>query len=534
MAVPLLWIALLSAAAGTTHAEPIVISQPFLAGGEDPTQGSTGWALTSHGISEKLFTVDSKGNVVPQVGQAVKKLDKFTWEVHLKADYKFSDGTPVTAALVAQALTKLNKDNSGAQASLGSMTVTALDDLKLKIASEKATPVIEAVLAEWPFVIFLEKDGKFVFTGPYAVKTFVKDDRFELTPNAHYPHAGERHELVIKRMDGDKAAVDLEAGQLDMAFHLPVDTLPKLRQADGITLKSFLAGYQYMMWHNIRKAPLSDVKVRKALDIAIDRSELTQEVRGGKGTRSFFPENTPYYLKDTELHGQKSEAAKLLDEAGWLKNGEGFREKNGVPLTLKLVAYPQRPALPVVAPVMAKRFEALGIKVNTVITSSENWDQLDKIMADKDYDLLCWAQHTLPAGDPQFFINHFFRSDGGGNHAGLNSPEIDSVIDALSHAESGDIRVQASAAAHKAILDQVPVSILYTPSWHVGLGSRMTDYEPYGSDYYVVNANFGLPEHLHADHGHGEAAVADTTSGAYRMMLSGLSVAGLLLIGLMV
>jgi len=45
---------------------------------------------------------------------------------------------------------------------------------------------------------------------------------------------------------------------------------------------------------------------------------------------------------------------------------------------------------------------------------------------------------------------------------------------------------------HKAILDMVPVSMLMTPSWHVGLGSRLTSYQPYGSDYYVIHSDFGL------------------------------------------
>eukprot|EP00746_Dinoflagellata_sp_MGD_P156514 gnl/MRDRNA2_/MRDRNA2_85853_c0_seq4.p1 gnl/MRDRNA2_/MRDRNA2_85853_c0~~gnl/MRDRNA2_/MRDRNA2_85853_c0_seq4.p1 ORF type:complete len:235 (+),score=27.94 gnl/MRDRNA2_/MRDRNA2_85853_c0_seq4:66-770(+) len=179
MVIPLVWSALLSAAWGTT----LKTSQPFLAGSTDPTQGSTGWALTSHGISEKLFTVDSTGNVVGQIAKASTQLDKFSWEVHLKPGYKFSDGTAVTAKLVGDALTKLNKENSGAQASLGTMTMTPLDDLKLKIESERATPVMEAVFAEWPFVVYLASGVKYFFTGPYAIDTFVKDEKLELIPN---------------------------------------------------------------------------------------------------------------------------------------------------------------------------------------------------------------------------------------------------------------------------------------------------------------------------------------------------------------
>jgi peptide/nickel transport system substrate-binding protein len=183
--------------------------------------------------------------------------------------------------------------------------------------------------------------GKKFFTGPYAVETFVIGDKIELIPNTHYPRAVERPLLTIKKFSsGQAVATALKAGLLDMGFHLPVDSLPELRAMGNITVKSFLAGYQYMMFHNTRRGPISDLKVRKAVDIAIDRSALTQETRGGKATRSLFPENTPYHVQDTQLHGDKAEAERLLDEAGWIKNAQGKREKGGVPLTLKSVAFP--------------------------------------------------------------------------------------------------------------------------------------------------------------------------------------------------
>jgi hypothetical protein len=250
-----------------------------------------------------------------------------------------------------------------------------------------------------------------------------------------------------------------------------------------------------MMFHNMRKSPLSELKVRQAVDIALDRTQLTQALSGGTATRSFFPQNTPYYLSDTQLGqlgGDKSGADTLLDAAGWVKNTNGLREKNGVALTLKLVAYPQRPGLVTMQPVIKQTLEALGITVNSVTTSGTNWDELDAIMAANDFDLLEWAQHTLPAGDPQFFLNDFFRVSAGNNRAGLNSTAVDSLIDALSHAAAGSARVTASANAEKAILDLVPVSILMTPAWHVGVNTRLSQYQPYGADYYVINSDFGI------------------------------------------
>jgi peptide/nickel transport system substrate-binding protein len=497
MSAPLVCIAMLFSAA---YGAPLVISQSFLAGSFDPTSGSTGWALTSHGISENLFTVNSNGVIVGQVAECVTQLDVLSWEVTLKADHYFSDGTPVTPTNVAAALQELNTENSNAQGSLGTMTVTALEGLKLKIQSTRATPDMASVLAEYPFVIYRKSGDNFIFTGPYAVAKFVKDEKIELIPNTYYPRAGERSSLTIKKLGGEAAASSIEAGELDMAFHIPVDTLPALRQSSDITVKSFLSGYQYMMHYNMRKSPLSDLKVRKAIDIALSRDALTQSTQGGRATRSFFPANTPYYLEEADLHPDKSGAEKLLDEAGWVLDG-GIRKKDGAALTLRLVAYPQRPGLVMMQPVVKTTLESLGITVTSITTSAENWDELDTIMCqpymniencELGWDLLMWAQHTMPAGDPQMFLNKFFRTDAGSNYAALASAEIDGLLDALSVAEVGDKRVTAAAAAHRAILAEVPVSILQTPSWHVAVHARLTDYTPWGSDYYVIRNDFGL------------------------------------------
>ena len=49
----------------------MVVGQTFLAGSTDPTTGSTPWSLTSHGVSEKLFTVDQDDNIIGQVAKSV-------------------------------------------------------------------------------------------------------------------------------------------------------------------------------------------------------------------------------------------------------------------------------------------------------------------------------------------------------------------------------------------------------------------------------------------------------------------------------
>jgi ABC-type transport system substrate-binding protein len=89
-----------------------------------------------------------------------------------------------------------------------------------------------------------------------------------------------------------------------------------------------------------------------------------------------------------------------------------------------------------------------------------------------------------------WFLSALFRSDGGNNHSNLKSATIDALLDALSKAKDHQVRVAMTADAHSEILNEVPVSNLITPFWHVGLSERVKDYyEPWGSDYYVIRAD---------------------------------------------
>jgi peptide/nickel transport system substrate-binding protein len=473
--------------------DPVVVGQTFLAGSMDPTEGNAPWSLTSHGVAEKLFTVDELGEIVTQVAESVRKVDDLVWEVVLKPGYKFSDGTSVDAQHVADCLTDLNTNNSNARSSLGNMVVTAEGDLRVRIESERPTHVMDAVLAEWVFVIYLKNaDGSFVFTGPYTIETFAAD-QIDLVPNRYYDAKSLDRPLikVQKFADGHDLAESAKNKDIDIGFHLPIDTLPDLRKADGVSVKSFEVGYHYMMFHNMDK--MQDVRVRKAIDLAIDRFALSQALQGGTGTRSLFPDYSPYFSDDSDSHGDSDASEALLNEAGWILNASGKREKLGEELTVNLVAYPHRPGLVIMQPVIEESLTSMGITANSIVTGMD-WSETQGIIDDRSFDLLLWAQHTLPAGDPLWFLSAFFRSDGGNNHSNLQSDTVDSMLDTLSLAEEHQERVTLTTSAQEVILAKVPVSNLVTPYWHVSLSDRMADYEPWGSDYYVIRPDLFVRE----------------------------------------
>lgn len=350
---------------------------------------------------------------------------------------------------------------------------------------------MNSVLAEWPFVVYFnDTEGNILYTGPYVIDTF-GEDQIGLVPNTNYAAYQQRPLITLKKYpDGEALANATMNKEIDIAFHLPHDALPNLHTVEGLTIKSFEVGYHYMIFHNIDT--LQDVRVRKAIDLAIDRNDLTQALAGGTGTRSLFPDYSPFFLDESDPTGDSDGARALLEEAGWMLNDNGKLTKDGAEIAVNLVAYPHRPDLAIMQPVIAEVLTSLGMTVTTTLTG-DNWDETQQIIDARSFNLLMWAQHTLPAGDPLWFLNAFFRSDGGNNHSNFTSDSVDSLLDVLSVSEGHEARVASTADAHQAILDEVPVSNLMTPFWHVGLSERMKDYEPWGSDYYIIRADLLMP-----------------------------------------
>ncbi len=84
----------------------------------------------------------------------------------------------------------------------------------------------------------------------------------------------------------------------------------------------------------------SDVLVRRAINLAIDRDEMIQNVLNGYGSPAFSVcDKMPWYNSDAEITCDRDEAARLLDEAGWIVGADGIREKDGVKAELEFL-YP--------------------------------------------------------------------------------------------------------------------------------------------------------------------------------------------------
>lgn len=480
-------LAAIVAAAPAPAAEALKVGATFLTSGTDPAKGSNGWALVSHGVGENLFTVDKDGKLVPELAEKAERTGDLTWTVTLKSGRAFADGSPVTADAVAAGLANTIANNKAALSTGGRLTFETPDATTLKVTTEKPVPRIQALFAEWPLIVYKPTaNGEAVFSGPYRIASFKADASVTLEPNPHFPGAEGRAPVSYRKFgDAQSMALALQAGELDLAFGLPSEVIARLKADPRLTIKSFPVGYQYLAFFNTARPLLADVKLRAAIDLAIDRNELAAAINGGTPATGAYAPYFPFagkVARPTDL----TKAQALLDEAGWKTAPSGLRQKGGAELRLLAIAYPQRPDLVTMLPVVKAQLARIGITLDTQVV-----ENISPVAAAGDFDIALWAQHTAPSGDPAFFLNSMLRSGASLNYAKYASVAFDAILDRFAKESNPDARIAIASDAQEYLFKDVPVSFLVSPVWYVGMSERLKNYEPWGSDYHVLRADIG-------------------------------------------
>ena len=478
-----------TASTAETSGDTVVIGETSMVDSIDPTNNGDPWSLTADGISETLYNQDENGNLVSHLAESVVQNDALDWTLTLKSGMKFSDGSPVNAQAVADCINDIMANNEMATASCGVITATAQDDTTVKLATERETTVMESVLCEWTNVIYKkDSSGNYVFMGPCVVKSFNPGVSMELTPNPYYDDNASKRPNVKLMCFSDATAMQqaFESGEIDMAFTVTPDAATQL-EGEGYTVKEMNAGYQYFAIVNMQKESLSDLKVREAINLAMNRDDMIKALKGGRVATGFFATYYPF-AGDVKETTDVDQAKKDLADAGYTdSDNDGYLDKNGEKLSLNLVTYSSRPDLTIIMQLAADELSDLGIDVSTQIV-----DSIDDTLSAGQYDVAFYAQHTAPTGEPAYALNQFFRTGEGKNHNGYSSDLVDGDLDKMGTLPAGDERNELAKEIQEQVYKDLPVIYLVDPQWHIAVSDKLKDYEPYCGDYYVVNDQLGL------------------------------------------
>jgi len=355
------------------------ILNPYLSGGTKDIDAS---AL----VIEPLGRYDETGAMVPWLvdeiptvgnGGVSADLTSITWK--LSSGLKWSDGSPVTSADV-KFTADYCMDPEGGCAQLskfsGISSVDVVDDLSIKITFEQPTPFPYGAFvgAETPILQAAQfancmgaaapscTDQNFgpIGTGPFTVTEFRPNDVITMVANANYRDASKPAfaKLTFKG-GGDATAAGravMETGEFDYAWNLQLapDVIAKMEEGGkGKTVAGFGSLVERILVNltdpssdlgdersTVKHAHpfLSDIRVRKALSLAIDR-ELLREIGygpAGKLTCNVVPAPAAYASpnNDSCLTQDLDGAKALLEEAGYVMGSDGVRAKDGVRLSM--------------------------------------------------------------------------------------------------------------------------------------------------------------------------------------------------------
>lgn len=376
----------LVAAIGTHGGEPET--------GFDPI---TGWGNSREPLVQStLFKRDSEANLINDLATNYTiSSDGLKWTVTIRNDVKFHDGMPLTARDVA--FTFNTAANAGGSIDLSMLEkATATDDytIEFELNDPQSTFINKLVaLGIVPEHAYnAETYGSNpIGSGPYKFVQWDKGQQviFEANPD-YYGQEPYFKKLTMLFMGSDSAFAAAKAGQVDLAeipasfANQQVDRM-KIVSLDSIDARGISFPIQadtgnktengYAIGNNVT----SDIAIRKALNIGIDRQALIDGALNGQGKEEFTGvDKLPWGNKEAIFEdGNLEEAKKILIEGGWKDtDGDGIVEKNGLKAEFTLL-YPanaqERQALAVSVAEEAKK---LGINIKI---EGKSWNEIDTL-----------------------------------------------------------------------------------------------------------------------------------------------------------
>jgi ABC-type transport system substrate-binding protein len=328
-----------------------------------------------------------------------------------------------------------------------------------------------------------------VGTGPFRFVRWQRDERVELVRNDEYWNGPAEFEKVVFRTVPDLVTQEMEfrAGAADYYPAQPHQVARYREDARYRAVSTVTNTYSYIAY-NLRRPLFQDVRVRRALSMAIDVDSLIENVLYGEAQRVSGPyyASTVFYNPDTKLLPYDPEGARrLLAEAGWTPGPDGILQKDGKRLAFKLITNNGNPQRRAIMTIAQDAWKKLGVDVTT---QAFEWTVfLEEFVNPAEFDavVLGWSGGAL---DPDLF--QIWHSSQTGkyqlNFGGYASPEADRLIEAIRIEYDPDVRLRLAHRLHELIANDQPYTFLVASRATYVLDRKMVIVErgPDGAERY--------------------------------------------------
>jgi len=311
--------------------------------------------------------------------------------------------------------------------------------------------------------------------GPFVFQTWKSDQYIRLARFEDYWEGPANYHTYVMRIIPDMLTQEMEfyAGTVD-DYSVQPHQVERLSRDDRFQHFSGAAfGYSYI-GYNMRRPPFDDVKVRRALGMAIDTQKIIDFMLYGQGERITGPfvKQTDYYNHAiTPLPYDPQGALSLLEEAGWRKASDGYLQKEGKRLAFTLITNNGNPLRKAIMAIAQDAWKKIGVQVETDLLE---WSVfIQKRVNELDFDalILGWSMGI----DPDLF--QIWHSSQTGkfqlNFVGYADPVSDDLILKIRREYDLDRQVAYCHQLHERIAAAQPYTFLYVNRWTGLLDKRI-------------------------------------------------------------
>ncbi|HXF63472.1 MAG TPA: ABC transporter substrate-binding protein [Caldilineaceae bacterium] len=495
----------------------LYIARPTDAVGLDPKVETTSpgnWVMSN--IYENLVKLDTDMTFKPVLAESWEQIEPDRWRFTLRQGVKFHDGTDFNAEAVKFSIERIkNPDDPGRSASnlAAIVAVEVVDDYTVDIVTDGPYgPLLNAMSLVYATGIVspaaVEQYGEDftrnpVGTGPFRFVEWSTNDRIVLERNPDYWGEPAKLDQVVYRVIPEESArmLALDTGEVQMVMAPAPSLIDTYRDNPDFTVHE-VPGVR-VVWFGMMTArePLSDVRLRQALNFGVDRQAILDNVLEGMGylPQSYISPSIFGFTDISEAFAYDPErAAALLEEAGWVdSDGDGIRDKDGEPLTL--VHFSPRGRYLKDAEI-AEAYQAamreLGVDIQLEIMEwGTLFEQVRQPNIPADLFTLGWSTAT---GDAEYTLEPVFGSKNipptGWNSFEYQNPEFDALVDQADRSTDPEERAALYAQAQEILAQEVPAVPIYNSKEVIVTSSAVQGFTIHPIDYYLWLAPVSLAE----------------------------------------
>ena len=454
----------------------------------DPHQGKETPAVqVNTQIFDTLVTVDPETNeVVPQIAESWEQTDDQTYVFKIREGIKFHDGSDLTAEDVKFSLDRAR--NSAALSYIVNFIeeVTVDDDHTVTVKTTAPyAPTLRNLAI--PFAAIVPKavveadENAFiqnpVGSGPYKFVEWNHGDHVTLKAfDDYYAGKPETENLIMKVIpETSQRTIALETGEVDLAYDLAVNDIPKVNSDDKLTVYEIPSLTCWYVSMNMNKKPFDNPKVREAMSMAIDRQTIIDTINAGSGQTAdaiIAPAVFGYYSTGVKEYNP-TKAKELLAEAGY---------PNGFSTTLWVNDNQSRIEM---CQAMQAMLLEVGVQCNLEVLEFGSF--ISRTTAgDHDLAYFGWTTSSGDADYSYYSLEHSTQQGAAGNRSFLADPDVDKLIEeARSNTNEEERKELYKELAIK--LDEINNNIpVYYSSINVGANKKVEGFVMDANGYHSL------------------------------------------------